>query len=77
MRLGYLQSIRSAQTRATLLGSYTVKFNDPRLINTRVAGIDAVTLQDVQRVAKQYLQSKSRTVLITNPAAASPAAPGA
>jgi hypothetical protein len=31
----------------------------------------------VQRVAKKYLQSKNRTVLTTNPAAAPPAAPGA
>jgi zinc protease len=76
-RLGYLSSIRSAQARATLLGTFTVKFNDPDLINTRLAGFDAVTRQDVQRVAKQYLQSKSRTVQITNPAAAPAAAPGA
>jgi zinc protease len=69
-RLGYLLSIRSAQTRATSLGSYTAKYGDPNLINTRVDRINAVTPGDVQRVARQYLQDKNRTVLITTPGAA-------
>ena len=73
-RLGYLQSIRGAQTRATLLGTYTVKYDDPNLINTRLDKINAVTREDVQRVAKQYLQAKNRTVIITLPATPPPAA---
>jgi predicted Zn-dependent peptidase len=76
-RFGYLQSIRGAQARATMLGTYTVKFNDPGLINTRVAGFDAVTREDVRRVAKQYLQAKNRTVIVTNPAPPAAATPGA
>ena len=76
-RYGYLQSIRTAQARATMLGTYTVKFNDPNLINTRVAGFDAVTREDVRRVAKQYLQTKNRTVIVTNPAPPAAATPGA
>jgi zinc protease len=76
-RYSYLGSIRSAQARATQLGSYTVKFNDPGLINTRLAGFDKVTRADVQRVAKQYLQAKNRTVIVTNPAPPPAAAPGA
>jgi predicted Zn-dependent peptidase len=76
-RFGYLQSIRSAQSRATMLGSFTVKFDDPNLINTRVAGFDAVTRADVQRVAKKYLQKNNRTVIVTNPAPPAAATPGA
>jgi predicted Zn-dependent peptidase len=76
-RFAYLQSIRSAQSRATMLGTYTVKFNDPGLINTRVAGFEAVTRAEVQRVAKRYLQAKYRTVIVTNPAPPAAAAPGA
>jgi zinc protease len=75
-RLGFLQSIRSAQTRATILGTYTVLFRDPGLINTRLQKINAVTREDVQRVAKKYLVSTGRTVLTTLPAPAAPAAPG-
>ncbi|MGH8175041.1 MAG: M16 family metallopeptidase, partial [Steroidobacter sp.] len=68
-RFGLLQSIRSAQTRATMLGSYTVKFDDPDLINTRLERINAVTAEDVRRVAKQYLRPQNRTVVIAAPAA--------
>lgn len=76
-RFAYLQGIRNAQSRATMLGSYTVKFNDPDLINTRVAGFDKVTRADVQRVAKQYLQAKNRTVIVANPAPPAATTPGA
>ncbi len=68
-RFGYLHSIRNAQTRATLLGTYTVKFNDPGLINHRLQHINAVTREDVQRVAAKYLQRTRRTVLLTVPEA--------
>jgi predicted Zn-dependent peptidase len=54
-----------------------VKFNDPGLINTRIAGFDAVTRADVQRVAKKYLLATNRTVIVTNPAPPAAAAPGA
>jgi predicted Zn-dependent peptidase len=36
-----------------------------------------VTRDDVQRVAKKYLQAQSRTVIVTNPAPQPAAAPGA
>lgn len=75
-RLGFLTSIRGAQTRATLLGHYTILFRDPGLINTRLQKINAVTREDVQRVAKKYLVPTGRTVLTTSPAPAAPTAPG-
>jgi zinc protease len=69
-RAGYFSGIRGTQSRATTLGSYTVKFKDPDRINTEMDKLLAVTAQDVQRVAKQYLHEKNRTVLITMPATA-------
>ncbi|HEU4603009.1 MAG TPA: pitrilysin family protein [Steroidobacteraceae bacterium] len=66
-RLSYLQQIRSSQTRAILLGTYAVKFNDPNLVNTRLDRINAVTAADVQQVAQRYLQAKNRTVVIAKP----------
>ncbi len=69
-QIGYFDDIRSASSRATMLGSLTVKFDDPNLINTKVEKLNAVTAKDVQRVAKQYLIDKNRIVLLTMPAQA-------
>jgi zinc protease len=69
-RASYFAGIRGAQSRATTLGMYTVKFKDPHRINTEIDKLIAVTAEDIQRVAKQYLHEKNRTVLITMPAAA-------
>jgi predicted Zn-dependent peptidase len=46
-----------------------VYFNDPNLINTIVDKERAVTLEDVNAVAKKYLLRGQRTVVITYPAA--------
>jgi zinc protease len=67
-RVGYFNGIRGAQSRAVALGMYTVKYNDPSIINTIIDKIDAVTPEDVQRVARRYLVQTNRTVLITEPA---------
>lgn len=44
-----------------------VAWNDPNYANTRLAGIMAVTKEDVQRVAQKYLQPAKRTVGIAIP----------
>jgi zinc protease len=67
-RFGLTQNIRSTQSRATILAVNAVKFDDPNLINTRLDRINAVTREDVQRVAKQYLVATNRTVVVTTPA---------
>jgi predicted Zn-dependent peptidase len=66
-RAGYFSSIRSAQTRASMLSAYKVFYDDPNLINTRLARFNAVSKQDVQRVAKNYLAATRRTVMIVSP----------
>jgi zinc protease len=72
-RVGYLNGIRSAQARATSLGEYRVFYNDPNLINTRLDKLSAITVADVQRVAKKYLVTTNRSVLIVNATAGAPA----
>jgi predicted Zn-dependent peptidase len=67
-RAGYLGSIRSAQSRASLLSTYKVYYDDPNLINARLERVTAVTKADVQRVANAYLQPTKRTVMIVTPA---------
>jgi predicted Zn-dependent peptidase len=54
---------------AVLIGNYTVYFNDPNLINTIVDKEQAVTVDEVNAVAKKYLVRDQRSVVITYPAA--------
>ncbi len=65
----FIERRRSALSTAVLIGNYTVYFNDPNLINTLVDKERAVTLEDVNAVAKKYLVRDQRTVVITYPAA--------
>jgi len=44
-----------------------VYYNDPNLINTRLDKVNAVTKEDVQRVANKYLVTTNRTVVVTIP----------
>jgi zinc protease len=65
--------------RAALIGQMAVMYNDPDLINTRPAKLQAVTRQDLQRVARAYLNPDNRTVITTLVKAKEtlePAAPG-
>ncbi len=59
--------MQSSLFRAMQLGVYTVYFNDPNLINTHEDKVNAVTKADVQRVAKTYLETTNRTVVVTVP----------
>lgn len=54
-----------------------VAWNNPNYANTRLEKIMAVTKEDVQRVAREYLQASKRTVGVAIPKAKSMAAPAA
>jgi predicted Zn-dependent peptidase len=73
-RSDLVSNVQSTLSRAILLSQYALFHDDPGLINTRAERIAAVTVQDVQRVARQYLTRENRTVVITmpKPAAAAP-----
>jgi len=55
----------------TLLGRYTVYFNDPNLINTIYENYSSVTAEQVKQVANKYLVTTERTVVTTFPGASS------
>jgi zinc protease len=65
----FIERRRSALFTAVLIGNYTVYFNDPNLINTIVDKEHAVTVEEVNAVAKKYLVRDQRSVVITYPAA--------
>jgi len=65
----FIERRRSDLFTAILMGSYTVYFNDPNLINTTLAKENAVTLAQVNAATKKFLARDQRTVVITWPAA--------
>src|ERR1041385_3964227 len=72
-RRNFINNLQSSLARAVIIGQYTVYYNDPNLINTRLDKVAAVTKEDVQRVANKYLVDTNHTVVITMPAKAKPA----
>jgi predicted Zn-dependent peptidase len=73
----FVGTLGSDLSRAISLSQNAVFYNDPGLINTRYQRLSAITVADVQRVAKQYLTPENRTVVITNPKPATPTSAGA
>jgi zinc protease len=68
-RRNLVSSLRNSLQRAILLARYSVFYNDPGVVNTRYERIASVKIEDVQRVARQYLVPSNRTVVITIPKA--------
>ncbi len=76
-RRNFINGLQSSLSRAISIGQYTVYYNDPNLINTRLDKVAAVTKEDVQRVANKYLADTNRTVVVTMPKAKAKSATGA
>jgi zinc protease len=75
-RRNFINALQFSITRANTLGQYATYYNDPGLINARLAKVAAVTKEDVQRVANKYLVDTNRTVVITLPKAKAKSATG-
>jgi predicted Zn-dependent peptidase len=71
-RSAFVSQVQSTLSRAVLLSEYALFHDDPELINRRAEKIAAVTAQDVQRVARQYLARENRSVITTTPKSATP-----
>jgi predicted Zn-dependent peptidase len=67
LRRSRAQALQGTLFRAILIGQYAVYYNDPNLINTLEDKVNAVTKQDIQRVAQTYFQDSGRTVVTTMP----------
>lgn len=65
----HYRQMKTIAGRANLLGIYEVYYGDYRKLFTVEQTLDAVTAADVQRVAKQYLTEKNRTVATLIPEA--------
>lgn len=68
-RRNFINGLQSSLSRAVTMGQYTVFYNEPGLINTRLDKVAAVTKEDVQRVANKYLVDNYRTIVVTMPKA--------
>ena len=73
-RRNYINSMQSSLSRAINISVWSVYYNDPNLINTRLDKVSAVTKEDVMRVANKYLVPAYRTVVVTTPKKAAPMA---
>ena len=65
------QQLEGTLTRAQRLGQFAVYYNEPELVNTQVAKLSKVTVEQVQQAASAYFTPAGRTVVITIPKAAS------
>jgi zinc protease len=71
---GQIQQRSFSQFLANQIGTYTVYYNDPNLINTAYDKFAAVTADQVRQAAQKYLVPEHRAVVITLPAGRGPAA---
>jgi zinc protease len=62
-----IQALQGSLGQAIRLTQFAIFNNDPNLINTQFDKIQAVTKDDVQRIANKYLKTTNRTVGITVP----------
>jgi zinc protease len=71
----FIEQRRSSLNTASLIGRYTIYFDDPNLINTVIDKQNAVTLDQLNAAAKKYLVRDQRAVVTTLPATSSAQAP--
>ncbi|CAN5310757.1 MAG: insulinase family protein [Pyrinomonadaceae bacterium] len=67
LRNGRAQSLQSSLSRAVQLGQAAVYYGDANYVNTLEANYNRVTKEDLQRVARKYLNETNRTVITTVP----------
>ena len=66
-RAGLIRGLQTAMGRAETLQRYALYFGDPNALQADIARFQAVTRDDVLRVARQYLRPENRAVVVTIP----------
>jgi len=66
-RAGFVRGLQTAMGRAESLQGYTLYHGNPAAIRTDLQRYQAVTRDDVLRVARQYLRPENRGVVVTIP----------
>lgn len=61
-QVSFYRTMATINGKANTLGSYALFFNDYKKMFTAVNDMDAVSIDDVKRVANQYLRKANRTV---------------
>ena len=62
-------NLATSLSLARTLAEYALYYGDPARINSRWDRLSKFSAADVQRVAKQYLTSENRSVIVTTPKA--------
>jgi zinc protease len=66
-RAGLIRGLQTAMGRAETLQRYALYNGDPNALHEDIRRFDAVTRDDVLRVARQYLRPENRAVVVTLP----------
>jgi zinc protease len=74
---GQIQARSSSLFLSNRIGTYTVYYNDPNLINTAYEKFTSVTAEQVKQAAQKYLVPEHRSVVITLPGGSNKAPAGA
>ena len=64
---GRFGGLQTALGRANALTQNAIFFDDPNRVNTQITRLEAVTLADIKRVAKHYLDKQNRVIVIDGP----------
>ena len=63
LRAGVINNLQTIESKANLIGSFEVQYGDWRALTTILDRYDAVTSDDIKRVAAEYFNDNRKTVV--------------
>ncbi len=67
MLVDFYQGMRTIASKANVIGRFEIYLGDHRRLNSYASDMEKVTVADVQRVPKQYLTVRNRTIATLEP----------